>query len=158
MISLVGSVNSGFNSYYSACSEFKNLDEKYHPMLKMYQKAVEYYAGRNGYFPKDIIILQNAVPKDQVKILKENFIERAVNVKFESKEKPSVTFMMVNTKNDERFFEGTGNDLKNPKAGTIVSDSMVSQQYDFYMMSQYTTKGSAIPPHYQVIYSDSDME
>jgi aubergine-like protein len=43
-------------------------------------------------------------------------------------------------------------------AGTIVSENIVSKNYDFFMVSQFANKGSTVPNHYRVISSDSRME
>jgi aubergine-like protein len=48
--------------------------------------------------------------------------------------------------------------VKNVPAGTIVSESIVSNNYDFFMVSQYANRGSTIPNHYRVIYTDSKMQ
>ena len=66
--------------------------------------------------------------------------------------------MLANTKTNERFFQVQGNNIKNVPAGTIVSENVVSKNYDFFMVSQFANKGSTVPNHYRVIYSDSKME
>lgn len=65
---------------------------------------------------------------------------------------------MVNIKTNERFFQAQGPGFKNVPAGTIVSENIVSNNYDFFMVSQFTTKGSTVPNHYKVIFTDSKME
>lgn len=51
-----------------------------------------------------------------------------------------------------------GNSAKNVPAGTIISENIVSKNYDFFMVSQFSIRGSTVPNHYRVIYSDSKME
>lgn len=65
---------------------------------------------------------------------------------------------MVNTKTNERFFSGDGSMVRNVPAGTIISEKIVSNNYDFFMVSQSSTRGSSVPNHYKVIYNDSKME
>jgi aubergine-like protein len=62
---------------------------------------------------------------------------------------------MVNTKNSERFFTLQKG---NVQAGTLISEGLVSVNYDFFMVSQQPMKGSSVPNHYRVIYSNSAME
>lgn len=50
-----------------------------------------------------------------------------------------------------------GNQARNVPAGTIVSENIVSKNYDFFIISQFATRGSTVPNHYRVIYSDSKM-
>jgi aubergine-like protein len=42
-------------------------------------------------------------------------------------------------------------------AGTIVASDIVSN-YDFYLVSQSSTKGSTVPNHYRVVFTNSMME
>lgn len=65
--------------------------------------------------------------------------------------------VMVNVKTSERFFT-EGNNIRNVPAGTIVSTDIVSNYYDFYVVSQASNRGSIVPNHYKVIFSDSKTE
>ena len=64
---------------------------------------------------------------------------------------------MVNLRNSERFFTA-GHDIKNVFPGTLVSSCVVSKAYDFFIVSQQSTKGSVVPNHYKVIYTTSKIE
>jgi aubergine-like protein len=64
-----------------------------------------------------------------------------------------VTAVMVNVKNNERFFVQEG-EFRNVPAGTLISEGMVSENYDFFLISQQSNRGS----HYRVIYSESKLE
>jgi hypothetical protein len=64
--------------------------------------------------------------------------------------------VMINVKTSERFFLNGGN--SNVDAGTLVSSHIVSPQYDFYIVSQRSNRGTSVPNHYKVIYSNSDIE
>jgi len=63
---------------------------------------------------------------------------------------------MVNVKTNERFFSETGK-TSNVPAGTLVSQGLVSKNYDFYLISQYSNRGTTVPNHYKVIYCDSKV-
>ena len=65
---------------------------------------------------------------------------------------------MVNTKTNERLFTPGKNpsDTRNAKAGTVISAD-ISKNYDFFMVSQFSTKGSTVPNHYRIVDSDSKM-
>lgn len=43
-------------------------------------------------------------------------------------------------------------------AGTLVNEGMVSENYDFFLVSQHSNRGSTVPNHYRVIHCDSKME
>jgi hypothetical protein len=63
---------------------------------------------------------------------------------------------MVNVKTNERFFSDNGK-ISNVPAGTLVSKGLVSQNYDFYLISQYSNRGTTVPNHYKVVYCDSKV-
>ncbi len=69
---------------------------------------------------------------------------------------PNLTVIMVNTKTSERFF--TDGQAKNVTAGTLISEGLVSNFYDFYMVSQHSTRGSTLPNHYKIIFTNSKIE
>lgn len=71
-----------------------------------------------------------------------------------------MTVVLVNSRSSERFFlaESMGGSYRNVAAGTLVTEQVVGNGYDFYLISQYSTKGTAIPTHYNVIYSNSRIE
>ena len=62
---------------------------------------------------------------------------------------------MVNTKTSERFFTDQG---ENVRAGTLVNTDIVSKDYDFYLVSQNSNRGSIVPNHYKVVFTNSKME
>ena len=100
-----------------------------------------------------------AVPGDQVNLVVDNFakkLENNVNASFNCQMK--VTVIMVNLRNSERFFT-LGNEARNVPPGTLINAQIVSNNYDFYIVSQQSTKGSIVPNHYKVIYSkESKLE
>lgn len=62
---------------------------------------------------------------------------------------------MVNTKNSERFF--TTGQPRNVGAGTLIAENLVSDNYDFFLVSQQSNRGSTVPNHYKVIFTTSEM-
>jgi hypothetical protein len=69
---------------------------------------------------------------------------------------PCITLIMVNVKTSERFFT-EGDQVRNVPAGTLISTGIVSNYYDFYVVSQSSNRGSSLPNHYKVIYTDSKI-
>ena len=65
---------------------------------------------------------------------------------------------MINVKTSERFFIEDNNQIRNVNAGTLVSEDLVSANYDFYLMSQQSNKGTTVPNHYKVIYTNSELD
>jgi len=73
-------------------------------------------------------------------------------------ERIKLTFIMINVKTSERFFIEDNSQIRNVSAGTLVCEDLVSENYDFYLMSQQSNKGTTVPNHYKVIYSNSKLE
>ena len=127
-------------------------------------QAIESYTKRNWKIPGEIIIFLNSCSSDQIQLYLEYFLEPSqsrIKSQFENRTVvPSFTFVMVNTKTNERFFTSGRNagETKNVPAGTLVATDIVSQHYDFFLTSQFSNKGSTVPSHYRVVYSDSKME
>lgn len=62
---------------------------------------------------------------------------------------------MINVKTNERFFLEDRGQTKNVNAGTVINRDLVSVNYDFYIVSQQSTRGSTVPNHYKIIFSNS---
>jgi len=110
IVAACGTVNSTFTSIYTKCVEFKGVEEKYGAVSKALMEIVNYYVDRNKNPPKDIILFTNSCSMDQVKILKEYFIDQFLQKTEEIyREKvPTLQVIMVNTKTSERFFSDNG--------------------------------------------------
>lgn len=65
---------------------------------------------------------------------------------------------MINVKTNERFFFESAGRTNNVPAGTLVCEGLVSENYDFYIMSQFSTRGTTVPNHYKVIFTNSKVE
>ena len=132
-------------------------------MKKLLLAAVNYYTFENKEAPKEIISFQNSCSGDQISLFLDYLIHpvRDQLERIYGESKPRNTFVMVNTKTSERFFamdsKGDGT-ATNVNAGTMISKDVVSPFYDFYLISQACNKGSTVPNHYRVIYSNSEME
>ncbi len=44
------------------------------------------------------------------------------------------------------------------QAGTLINSDIVSENYDFFLISQQSNKGSTVPNHYKVIFNTSKLE
>jgi aubergine-like protein len=101
----------------------------------------------------------NSSPGDQINLYQEHFAKvliEKVNTTYQANMR--LTVVMVNLRNSERFFNVSGSDVKNVFPGTLVSTCVVSKNYDFFIVSQQSTKGSVVPNHYKVVFSSSKLE
>lgn len=106
-----------------------------------------------------MFVFHNPVSGDQMFLFQEHFIN-PLKTQLESafhEKTPCITLIMVNVKTSERFFT-EGQQARNVPAGTLISESIVTKYYDFYMVSQNSNRGASVPNHYKVIYTDSKVE
>jgi len=158
-LGMCATLNSAFSSIFSRTETFENMDKKFSTMLSMTMNAVEAYAHRNKKPAEELVIFHSSASNDQVKLFQE-YYTNALKDKMEEiyhEKAPRITMVMVNVKTSERFFS-EGDNARNVPAGTVVASSVVSNNYDFYMVSQNSNKGSIVPNHYKVIHSDSKLE
>ena len=126
-------------------------------MINTAVSCIQGYATRNKAPPKTIVVFMLTVPEPQVNLIQENFalpLEKYVSDSY--KTDINIVVIMINLKNSERFFT-VGNEIRNVFPGTIVTSDVVSKKYDFYIVSQQS-RGSTVPNHYRVIYSNSKFE
>lgn len=118
------------------------------------------YVKRNKYPPQELICFQNTSPGDQISMYQTLFAKQFKEMIKEAyaQEEIALTVVMVNVKTNERFFSEKDKKAVNPPAGTLIAKGLVSDSYDFYLISQYANKGSTVPNHYKVIYCDSQLE
>lgn len=160
VLSCCATLNDSFSSIYSKTASFSSDEEKFQAMRKLSLQIIQEYARKNNRAPEEIIMFHNSSSGDQVKIFREFFLDGVIQELDQSykSRKCAVTFVMVNTKTSQRFFSDENSGVRNVQAGTLVSDDIVSDNYDFYLVSQFSTRGSIVPNHYKVIFSNSRLE
>lgn len=127
-------------------------------MVSLTIKSLAEYMNRNEKYPKDIILLSHAVGKSQVDIYQEHFINPLEeHIKKFLKADIKITVVLVNVKTVTRLFHTEGNFGTNAPVGTLVSNTIVSENYDFYLLNQQS-KNAIAPNHFEVIYKTSKME
>lgn len=70
----------------------------------------------------------------------------------------SLTYIVIDKKVSQKFFGQYNGNACNPQAGTLVNTDLVSDNYDFYLVSQFSMRGTTVPTYYKVIYCDSKLE
>ena len=129
-------------------------------MTTVTMDCIDGYIKRNKSAPLEIFVFLPTCPGDQM-ILYQTLYVRMVQQLVADKnggQIPKMTAVMINLRTSERFFKLDGNRAANVDAGTLVSSSIVSKDYDFFIVSQRANKGCALPNHYKVIYSDSKLQ
>jgi aubergine len=71
---------------------------------------------------------------------------------------PSLTYIIVDKNCSQKLFKSGGDRISNAPWGTLVNSKIVSNDYDFYLVSQGGGIGTVKPGLYKVIFSNSKME
>ena len=151
LMAACGTINSTFSLYSSATTKTGDGDKKFNAMLEVTLKCVEGYVARNKSPPSEMIIFLNASPGDQINLYQENYSKKLQeNIQKTYNHSVKLNVIMVNLRNSERFFTAENNP-RNVFPGTLVSSTIVSKNYDFFIVSQQSNKGSIVPNHYKVI-------
>lgn len=159
-LAMCATSSSTLSTIYSKTDSFVSVESKFNIMIKLTLKGVDNYFNTNKEIPSELIIFNSSTSNDQIIMFQDCFV-KPLKSKLESAYKNkliAVTMVMVNVKTSERFFTEGENNVRNVPAGTLVSTDIVSNFYDFYVVSQASNKGSTVPNHYKVIYSDSKIE
>ena len=76
----------------------------------------------------------------------------------DEKYEPQFAEIIVTKRISDRFFNGAGKDgCGNAQSGTVVARDVVSNYFDFFLVAQEVTMGTATPTHYNVIFNSTDF-
>jgi hypothetical protein len=90
----------------------------------------------------------------EVKDVKEG-IEKAIP---QGQAIPALTYIIVDKNASQKVFNDAGGKIVNAPWGTLINTGIVTNNYDFYLISQGGGIGTVKPGYYKVIYSDSKMQ
>lgn len=134
------------------------IHQKYQAMTTVVLNCLQAYTHKNRETPREMVIFMNSCSNDQINLYQDNFSTVLRNrIKDIYDRSVKLTVVMVNLKNSERFFKIT-DDVRNVFPGTLISKTIVSKNYDFFIVSQSARNGVSVPNHYKVITCDSDLE
>ncbi|RHZ71116.1 hypothetical protein Glove_262g41 [Diversispora epigaea] len=147
---------------YSKNKEPRN--ETIENLQEMTNNLLHAFYIRNNTLPDRILFYRDGVSEGQfehvlrieVKALKAVF-ESIYRKGFE----PKLTFVVVQKRHHTRFMPNESRDGDrngNCRPGTVVDSTIVvSQEFDFYLMSHSVLQGTGRPIHYTVIYDENDF-
>lgn len=129
-------------------------------MSDLLTAAVAAYTERNKATPDEIICFNSSCTGDQISLYQDLFVKQSLEHLKGVYTDATISFslVMINVKTNERFFGEKDGRPSNPPAGTLICTDVVSKDYDFYLISQGSNKGTAVPNHYKVVYSDSKIQ
>lgn len=176
--SVVGTLNATFTKHVSFSRvQPKRGQEITNSMSEMVLKSVDTFRKHNKFLPDTIIFYRDGVGRGQHDLVKEHeikAIEEGLEDRFKSKA-PKLVFILVTKRINDRFFtkvedtesggfsrgrapRGPPKILDNPDSGLIVESNVTrSSGFDYFMVAQKVTQGTATPTHYEVIRNNSKL-
>ena len=148
------SYDDKFCKYYTneAVCTFEGLQDC---IIGLLSSAMTFFANKyQGKTPSRFFIYRSGVSDAE----KKNLFKEEINAidKYLLSANPSTQYIytVVNKKNDIKFFENEGGQLKNPSDGTVLDRDVTSTGcYEFFMQNQFVNQGCATPTHYHVLKS-----
>jgi len=173
-VGFCASLNPQFNKFFSKVSFQNRVGEEIMVNIgKLVKEAVLKYFAFNGkkFFPEYIIFFRDGVAENQLQAALE-FETKSILEQLKSIS-PDYEFkfaeIVVTKRIDDRLFSteaersagGRGGrepkNFSNPPAGTIVANTIVSNNFDYLLVSQNVTQGTCTPTHFNVIYNTTDL-
>nr|Q2Q5Y8.1 RecName: Full=Piwi-like protein 2; AltName: Full=SMEDWI-2 [Schmidtea mediterranea]ABB77338.1 PIWI-like protein 2 [Schmidtea mediterranea] len=150
----VFSINSTFTQYMSFVVNSPKGRQEFHETLgKNFNLALEDFKKRYDILPQRILVFRDGVGDNQLQFTK-NFEVDAMKPLIENIYKgngfpvPQIIYVIVKKRVGTKLFN-RGN---NPNPGTVVDKEIVKPNfYEFFLVSQRTTKGTATPTNYNVL-------
>lgn len=177
--SVVGTLNSAFNKHISYSRvQPRRGQEITNSMSEMVLKAVEAFKKHNKLLPNTIVFFRDGVGRGQHDLVKHHeikAIEEGLTERYKSKA-PKLVFILVTKRINDRFFtkanapitggysrgghsRGPAKVLDNPDSGLIVESNVTrTDVFDYFMVAQKVTQGTATPTHYEVIRNDTEFK
>merc|ERR1712232_954114 len=119
----------------------------------------------SGLLPEQVVVYRNSALERKWPAIRETEVEALLKVmecfSVEGGEKysPALTFLAIAARSPVRFFTDSDDysrPLQNPVPGTVIDDPRLcgSSLGSFYLISQASTKGTAVPAHYVLLYAN----
>lgn len=131
---------------------------------KVLFEALNVYKSENNFYPDTIILYRDGVGESQVSDLIEVELKEihACFARIEPNYKPQFAEILVNKRISDRLFIQKGasrEDCANAPGGTLVSDKIVKDNFNFFLIAQNVGQGqgTATPTHYTVIENSTTL-
>ena len=173
-IGFCASIDPAFSKFFSKV-KFQNKvgEEIMGGIGQLVKEAVLKYFAFNGkkFFPECIIFFRDGVAENQLRSVLDFEVKAILDqLKTIKDYAPKFAEVVVTKRIDDRIFTtassshqrgGRGGsepkEFSNPPAGTIVANSIVSNNFDYIMVAQNVTQGTCTPTRYNVVYDTTGL-
>lgn len=140
--------------YFSAASPHRDGTELSNDIAAHFKRALDAYKQEHGTLPLHIVFYRDGVGEGQLRYVYDVEVKQLRDLLKDADSNIQFTFVVVCKRINTRIFKG----FENPAPGTIVDDVItLPERYDFFLVSQMVTQGTATPTSYNVIYDTSKV-
>jgi len=158
VVGFCASTNSTYTQYFSTVKFQSVGQEIVDELAECFEEALDNWKTiNNNNYPQNVIVYRDGVGEGQFLSVLEYEVPQIQRVIKSKNQNIKLTEVIVQKRIHTRLFDHS-EDINNPRnvpAGTVVDNGCVSKDsYDFYMVSQNVTQGTATPSHYRVILDE----
>ncbi len=162
VIGFCATMDKTFSRYYSRVVYQKKSEEVISSLKQLIKDSIVAYQKSNERYPEHIIYFRDRVIESVQKEIQERevgeIIQAFAELSSERPVLPKLTVILIDKRITQKFFSVDGKrQLGNPAPGTLIDNTIVSKDYDFYLIAQNVTRGTATPTHYKVIFDNSGL-
>ncbi|OXA64113.1 Protein argonaute-3 [Folsomia candida] len=149
VLGLVATLNNECTRYVSICRVLKVHQEVADNLRSAFEEAMEAFNVEQGCYPVRVIVWRDGGLADP-KTFNQHESKQVLDVvKEKCVPNTSFSYVVVQKRIPQRFFQITGRNWENPHPGTVIDHTVTRfDSYDFYIVSQL---GTVTPTHYTVI-------
>ena len=130
----VATTSLQFSSYFVSCETFQDCD-KLQKFKVVMLSLVQGFVKASNRVPSQIIVFASDLTSTSIALFREYFTSQTLQqIEEFFAQKIRMTVVLVNSRSSERFFlaESMGGSYRNVAAGTLVTEQVVGNGYDFY--------------------------
>ena len=158
VIGFVSSVDKECTRYCSSAISVKKEGSISTEISTAFEKSLEQYKYETGAYPSNVVVYRDGASDSLKQAIIGQEVEPLSRVltKVNSKGTKIIMILVCKKINVKLFDYGNGN-IKNLKPGSLVDTSITKDNgcSEFYMVSQKTIQGSAVPTHYSICYNEA---
>ena len=168
--SVVGTLNGTFSKYHSLSSrQPKKGQEIMENVADMVLECIQAYENKNKAIPELVVFYRDGVGSGQHELVETFEIKRILDLldKQYGEDRPKLVFALVTKRINDRFYQPSAGRkgpkglkkgaLGNPESGMIIDSGVVSDnKFDYFMVAQNVTQGTATPTRYEFLLNESE--
>lgn len=146
--------------FFSSVSAHTNGEELSNNLSLDMVKALKQYQSEHSCLPDRIMFYRDGVGEGQTSYVFEHELRhlRDTLQQFYGEKPLKLGFIIVSKRINTKFFMEDRQRVTNVPPGTIVDDVVtLPERYDFFLVSQNVTQGTATPTNYNVLYDTFGM-